>query len=91
MVCLDVIAKFIEDHCLKGGVSTEVGQRAFNLHLQGLFRLRWPKTVVFTKHLQKLLKAVLPANGKEYKVLVKPFGPNQVFSAMIGYITKDQG
>jgi hypothetical protein len=30
---LDSIGTFIEQHCIKGGVSTEVGQRAFLLHL----------------------------------------------------------
>ena len=88
---LESIAKFIEEKCLKGGVSTEVGQRAFQLHLQSVFRIHWPSHKEFIQRLQKILKALLPANGKLYKVLLKPFTTNQTFSAMVGYITKDQG
>jgi hypothetical protein len=88
---LDTIGKFIVDHCLKGGVSTEVGQRAFNLHLQGVFRIHWPKLKEYVQHLQKLLKSSMPNKGTKYKVLLKAFAANQQFSAMVGYITKDQG
>jgi len=88
---IERIAEFIEKHCVKGGVSTEVGQRVFNLHLQGLFRIHWPVRKEYVQRLQKILKSTLPENGKLYKVLVKPFRSNQTFSAMIGYITKDQG
>ena len=88
---LESIAKFIEEKCLKGGVSTEVGQRVFQLHLQSVFRIHWPSHKEFIQRLQKILKALLPANGKLYKVLLKPFTTNQTFSAMVGYITKDQG
>jgi hypothetical protein len=88
---LESVASFIEVHCVKGGVATEVGQRAFQLHLQGMFRMKWPATKEFTQRLQKMIKFVLPEKGKLYKVLVKPFATNQVFSAMVGYITKDQG
>lgn len=88
---IDRVAEFIEKYCLKGGVSTEVGQRAFNLHLQSLFRIRWPVRKDYVQRLQKILRGVLPENGKLYKVMVKAFGSNQSFSAMVGYITKDQG
>lgn len=88
---LDNIAKFIEEHCIKGGVSTEVGHRVFQLHLQGIFRIHWPSNKEYTQRLQKLLKTLLPAQGKQYRVLVKAFMKNQNFSAMVGYITKDQG
>lgn len=88
---LDMIAHWIEHYCVKGGVATEVGQRAFQLHLQGLFRIRWPSNREYTLRLQKLIKDMLPNKGKLYKVLVKVFGINQHFSAMVGYITKDQG
>lgn len=93
-VGLDALAnmdKFIQDTCIKGGVSTEVGTRAFQLHLQGVFRMHWPSTAEYKLRLQKIIKALLPAAGKLYKVLVKPFGTRQEFSAMIGYITKDEG
>ena len=33
---LNVIGNWIKSHCVKGVVSTEVGKRAFNLHLQSL-------------------------------------------------------
>lgn len=41
---LDMIFKFIEEHCVKGVVAFEVGKRAFNLHIQGLFRIHYPKS-----------------------------------------------
>jgi hypothetical protein len=88
---LDSVAIFIETNCLKGGVSTEVGQRVFQLHLQGVFRMHWPATPIFTLRLKKILKALLPRNGKGHKIMVKHFKAAQTFSAMIGYITKDQG
>lgn len=85
------VYKFIKKYCLKGGVSTEVGQRAFNHHLQGVFRLHWPSTKLYVQELQKFVKELLPAKGKSYKVLLKVFAKNQNFSAMVGYITKDEG
>lgn len=42
--CLDLVFKFIEEHCLKGVAAFEVGKRAFNLHVQGLFRIHYPKS-----------------------------------------------
>ena len=88
---LDRIAAFIEDHCIKGGVSTEVGRRIFQLQLRGVLKMHWPKSKEHLQKLQKILKGLLPENGKLYRVLVKPFANTQNFSAMIGYITKDQG
>jgi hypothetical protein len=85
------IGDFIDKFSIKGGVSTEVGQRMFNLHLQGVFRMHWPATKEYSQRLQKMVKGLLPAQGKLYKVLVKVFGRSQSFSAMVGYITKDQG
>ena len=41
---LDLVFKFIEEHCLKGMVAFEVGKRAFNMHIQGLFRVHYPKS-----------------------------------------------
>lgn len=41
---LDLVFKFIEEYCIKGVIAFEVGKRAFNLHIQGLFRLHYPKT-----------------------------------------------
>ncbi len=88
---VDKIAHFIEKYCVKGGVATEVGQRAFNLHLQGMFRINWPSRKEYIQELQKIIKRILPDDGKKYKVNLKPFGAGQSFSAMVGYITKDQG
>ena len=53
--------------------------------------MHWPKNKEHLQKLQKILKGLLPENGKLYRVLVKPFANTQNFSAMIGYITKDQG
>ena len=88
---LDAVAKYLEEHSIKGGVSTEVGQRAFQLHLQGVFRMHWPATKQYVQLLQKIFKSILPAAGKLYKVLLKVFKAAQNFSAMVGYITKDAG
>lgn len=38
----------------------------------------------------KILKSLIP-NPMGHKICVKPFGKEQIFSAMIGYVTKDQG
>ena len=40
---LDLVFKFIEQYCLKGMAAFEVGKRAFNLHIQGLYRIHYPK------------------------------------------------
>ena len=74
-----------------GAVSTEVGKRAFNLHLQCVVKLHYPKTKEYVALLTKGIKITLPGNGIGYRVLVKPFGPSQTFSSMIGYCTKDNG
>ena len=41
---LDLVFKFIEEYCLKGMAAFEVGKRAFNLHIQALFRIHYPKS-----------------------------------------------
>ncbi len=33
----------------------------------------------------------MPGKGVGHKIIVKPLGAGQSFTAMIGYITKDQG
>jgi hypothetical protein len=88
---LDAVALFMEKHCIKGAVSTEIGQRAFQLHLQGVLRLHWPRTKERVQELQKFIKGILPQKGKQYKVLLKPLQGGQNFIAMIGYVTKDSG
>lgn len=87
---LEKVHDFIVKYALKGGVSTEVGHRVHNLHLQGMFIMRYPKDKKHLAELVKLIKELIkPLTG--YKVMLKPFATNQSFSAMLGYITKDQG
>jgi hypothetical protein len=50
---IDIIGNWIKDFCEKGGVSTEVGTKAFKLHLQGLFRCRYPTKEPFITKLSK--------------------------------------
>lgn len=88
---IDIVASFIEEHCIKGGVSTEVGLRAHNLHLQGILKINWPATKEFVQILQKKIRALLPNGGAKYKVNLKLFAKAQTWGAMVGYITKDQG
>lgn len=87
---LDTVHDFICKFAIKGGVATEVGHRAHNLHLQSMFTMRFPKEKTHLRILTKLIKDLLkPLTG--YKVFLKPFAKQQHFSAMVGYITKDQG
>ena len=87
---MDKVHDFIVTYALKGGISTEVGHKVHNLHLQGMFSIRYPKDKKHLVELVKLIKALIkPLTG--YKVMLKPFATNQNFSAMLGYITKDQG
>lgn len=87
---LDKLYDFLLEYTIKGGVSTEVGHKVHNLHFQGIFTIRFPKDRAHIATLVKMIKALIkPLSG--YKVLLKPFAPQQTFSAMIGYITKDQG
>lgn len=87
---LDAIHAFFVKYCIKGGVSTEVGHRAHNLHYQGLFRTRYPKDKNHVSTLTKMFKEMVkPRTG--YRILIKPFAPQQTIQAMIGYITKDDG
>eukprot|EP01031_Cornospumella_fuschlensis_P027563 gene27563-33289_t len=88
---LDAIQAFIVDYCVKGAVSTEVGSRAFHLHLQGVLRLRYPKTADYVSMLQKFIKNLLPNKGKGLKVMLKVLRGDQTFIGMIGYVTKDVG
>jgi hypothetical protein len=88
---LDVIDLFHQNYCIKGGVSTEVGSRAHKLHLQGIFRTRYPTAQQFQKEMNKFVKALLPSKGKGYRVLAKPLARTQDFVTMCGYILKDEG
>jgi len=88
---LHVIGNWIKANCVKGVVSTEVGKRAFNLHLQICIQLRWPGTPAATKALAKIIKSLILPTSAGYKVFTKEFGKHQTFIAMVGYCTKDQG
>lgn len=72
-------------------ISTEVGRRAFNLHGQGIFVLRYGKTDAYIKELNKSIRALLPCKGVGYKIMIKPLESSQSISAMVGYCLKDSG
>ena len=86
---LDVVLAWTRQFCIRGAWATEVGQKAFKFHLQGIFEVRYPKSPIFKKKLQKIIRALLgPRKGQGYKVNVKPLVDGQTFTAMIGYVTK---
>lgn len=91
ITALPLMYKFLEQYCSKGAISTEVGKRAHNLHLQGVFQTKYPKTDVFKKKLNKFLKAFLPNKAVGYRVVCKPLTSGQDFISMIGYVLKDEG
>lgn len=91
LVLLDSTDAFIKEYCIRGGVATEVGSRAHNLHLQGLFECRYPRDPTHVKALTKFFKDMIIKPRKQYTIVLKPFGKGQVFTSMVGYITKDQG
>lgn len=88
---LKLYALIVFKICCIGAVSNEVGKRAFNLHLQSVIKLHYPKTRPFVLRLAKGIKSYLPSNGAGYRVLIKPFKGAQTFSSMLGYCTKDNG
>lgn len=92
---LNPLHDFLTKYAVKGGVSTEVGPRAHNLHYQSSFTMRYPRDNVHKKKLTKMIKdeVIKETLGsyKGYKVFVKPFSSRQDFTAMLGYITKDEG
>lgn len=83
--CLD----FFYFYKITGGVATEVGSRAHNLHIQGVMEMHYPKSPAFKLALTKFIKDLLP-DKKGHKITCKPLCGSQDFSTMIGYITKDQ-
>ncbi len=94
LVLLEVVYDFITKYGIKGGVSTEVGHRAHNLHLQASFSMRFPKDRARIKELVKLLREEIKAVVHSlvgYKIQLKAFAARQSFLAMLGYITKDEG
>ena len=68
-----------------------MGKREFNLHIQGVIKIHYPRTPAFKLKLAKYIKTFLPNKGIGYKLNVKPLAAGQTMLAMIGYITKDQG
>lgn len=88
---IDVIHSFISSYCLKGAVSSEVGHRAHNLHLQRVFRIKYPRDPTSIKTLTKLIKDAIKDRTKSlrgYRVLLKPLAKHQTFTLMIGYISR---
>jgi len=84
-----VVAAWTVQNCIRGAWATEVGQKAFKFHLQGIFEVRYPASPIYKKKLQKIIKSLLgPRKGQGFKVNVKPLVNNQTFTAMIGYVTK---
>ena len=88
---LDTVHNYLSRVCTQSLVSFESGSKKHNLHIQGIFSMLFPRTPASIAQLRKILKALLPLYGRGYKVMIKPLGLNQTFSAMIGYCTKDQG
>jgi hypothetical protein len=70
--------------CIKYLIAFEVGLRAFNLHIQGILLINYPKSKEYIKELSTLIRKVLPNNGLGYRVVLKPLQATQTFSAMIG-------
>ena len=86
---LETIGDFIKLKCLRGAVSTEVGSRAHNLHLQGIIELHYPRAPSYVKILCQYIKDLIP-NKKGHKVACKPLTFSQNFTTMVGYVFKDQ-
>ena len=87
---LDIIDDFVTANCIKGAISTEVGSRAHNLHIQGVIELHYPRAPTYVKILTQFVKDLIP-DRKGHKVIVKPFTLSQTFQTMVGYVFKDQG
>ena len=88
---IDIIDDFMKEYCLAGGAATEVGKRAFRFHLQCLFRLKYPTSDLYKKKLQTFIRRLLPGKGVGYRIHAKPLAGTQTFTAMLGYILKDEG
>lgn len=91
LLLLDKVDEFIKEFAISGGVATEVGSRAHNLHLQGALTIRYPRDPTHVKKLVKFFKDSVIKPRKGYKIMLKPFQKGQSMSTMIGFITKDQG
>jgi len=66
--CLDIVDAFIKQYCLQGLVATEVGKKKFQLHLQAVIRLHYPKSKDFCVKLSKIIKIQLPNKGVGHKI-----------------------
>ena len=53
--------------------------------------IKYPKSKQHVAKLIKIIKSLLPLNGKGFRLVFKLFSTGQTLSAMIGYITKDSG
>lgn len=52
---LSTINSWAVEHCTKAAFATEVGTRAFKLHIQGVFECHFPKTTDYMKLLGLIL------------------------------------
>ena len=69
---LDVLKVFLKNNTLKFGAAFEVGSRNYNLHVQSAFSIRYPKSAESQRELTKHIKALLPDNGKGYRIQCEP-------------------
>lgn len=91
---LDIVHDYLAKHAVKSGLSTEVGHRAHNLHIQGTFIMKYPSDKTGVADLVKVFKNLVKTHTGSlagYRVYLKPLANSQSFSTMIGYITKDDG
>jgi len=86
-----IFENFIEKFTVKGGISTEVGARVGNCHLQSVFQSHCCASGPTFKLMRSMIRDLLPGKGRGYKLQVKPLAKGQSLIAMVGYITKDQG
>ena len=58
--CLGVIHTWIQIHCTKGSVATEVGSKAHQLHVQGVIECFFPGSTLAQKSMNKTFKSLFP-------------------------------
>lgn len=78
---LDLLHDYMSNTSIKSGLSIEVGHRAFNLHIQGTFIMKFP--------CDKKAISDLVGSLSGYSVVLKALAEGQSFTTMLGYITKD--
>ena len=63
---LDAVFNFIATFCNRGGLSTEVGKRAYRLHLQGVFQTLFPTSSDAVKVLTLFIKSFTAKDTELY-------------------------